>query len=98
MKEADFSLCVLQLPDILSSSNEIVIPADIQHLVMPSTYFLLNKLDMVANPLPFYSVSQQSSSEDISMVPADHIWTTSLTTGEGTHQFVHGLAEALKNQ
>ncbi|KAF8966460.1 hypothetical protein BDZ97DRAFT_1903766 [Flammula alnicola] len=50
IKNADISLCVLPLPDVLSTSAQktrVTIPPSVRSLVTPETYFFLNKSDLV---------------------------------------------------
>ncbi|KAF9563328.1 tRNA modification GTPase TrmE [Agrocybe pediades] len=96
IKNADVSLCVLPLPDVLKSSESssesyIDVPSDVQELVTPDTYFLFNKSDLVLVPAVQTSISGIVDLKGRS-------WSASLATGEGTHEFVQGLAAALKQR
>ena len=124
VKNADVSLCVLPLPEVLvplpSSSSprqlELQIPPSIQPLITPHTVFLLNKSDLVSHILPFTpstassffvshpnAPSHEGSTTHLKLIPSDNsgssqAWSTSLVTNQGTHEFVQGLAEALKSR
>ncbi|KAF8164832.1 tRNA modification GTPase TrmE [Crassisporium funariophilum] len=55
VRNADISLCVLPMPEVLHSSqtatqkHQITLPESIRHLITPSTYFLFNKSDLIPN-------------------------------------------------
>ncbi|KAF5320663.1 hypothetical protein D9619_001193 [Psilocybe cf. subviscida] len=87
IKTADISLCVLPLPEILSSKS--VIPENIRELVTSDTYFLYNKLDLVDPILAKDFASRHWPNKS---------WAVSLTTADGAHTFVQGLAAALKTR
>ncbi|KAJ3512923.1 hypothetical protein NLJ89_g3247 [Agrocybe chaxingu] len=94
VKNADFSVCVLPLSEVLSSDGStIALPKDVQELITPHTYFLLNKADLVSNPLPTSNLVIDGHPDT-----AGRVWTASLATGEGTQAFVQGLAGALMSQ
>ena len=148
VKNADAALCVLPLPEVLvdpsslSSQHQLQlqIPASIQPLITPHTFFLLNKSDLVTDILPpalsttSFSISHQSHQVNttyptnvLHLLPLENnallplpstptspvemqnsntsgspyhgqAWSTSLVTNQGTHEFVQGLAEALKSR
>ncbi|KAF8164309.1 GTP-binding protein TrmE N-terminus-domain-containing protein [Pholiota molesta] len=105
VKEADISLCVLSLPEVLSplsttaTNQPIIIPPNVRDLITPNTYFLFNKSDLTSSTrgLPSAILDETSRSEGTTLTDLQgRAWTTSLTTGEGAHAFVQGLAGALK--
>lgn len=106
MKSADFSLCVLSLPDLISISPkpgkelEVILPSTIHELIRPETYFLLNKSDLVQNFSAASSICVSSAEVGgpVSSILGGRIWAASLVTGDGIHSFVRGLADALKTQ
>ena len=107
IQNADISLCVLPLPDVLSFASgssedvEIKIPSEIKKHITPSTYFLFNKSDLASQQqmslLNESFQSQQAEGNALSIL-RDRSWVVSLTTGEGSHDFVRGLAESLKSR
>jgi tRNA modification GTPase len=105
VKEADISLCVLSLPEVLSplsttaTSQPITIPPNVRDLITPNTYFLFNKSDLVSSTrgLPSAILDETNRSAGPNLIDLHgRAWATSLTTGEGAHAFVQGLAGALK--
>lgn len=109
IKNADISLCVLPLPEILSPASsvsssqktEIIIPPDIKDLVTPTTYFLFNKSDLVSpsqRQLFQQGLLAHPHEEDTLANLKGRSWTASLVTSEGSHEFVQGLAESLKSR
>ncbi|KAG1902855.1 tRNA modification GTPase TrmE [Suillus fuscotomentosus] len=65
VKEADLSLCVLSLPDVLSSrDNALVrIPDEVKNHLKPDTLFLLNKSDTIESlPLNHLRTSEGTQS------------------------------------
>jgi tRNA modification GTPase len=107
VKEADISLCVLSLPEVLSplsttaTNQQIIIPPNVRDLITPNTYFLFNKSDLVPSTrgLPSAILDETSPSAGTNLIDLHgRAWTTSLTTGEGAHAFVQGLAGALKSR
>ena len=99
IKDADISLCVLPLPEILNTSGEeINIPQSVRPLITKDTYFLLNKSDLVSPNPDTIRTLNQSLAELCDSQTVDRTWTASITTGAGTHTFVEGLARGLKAQ
>ncbi len=106
VKKADFSLCILSLPDLISSGSspgkelEVILPSTISKLVGPNTYFLLNKSDLVPNFSSVSSIHVRSGKADgpVFSIVGGRFWAASLITGNGIHSFVDGLAESLKMQ
>jgi tRNA modification GTPase len=81
IQEADVSLCVLSLPEVLSETEPgIRMPASVLPLLSSTTLFLLNKADLVSSP-------------DATVLPLS--WTVSLCTGEGTAEFLASFAKTL---
>lgn len=100
IKNADFSLCVLPLPDVLASPSEklkVTVPPAIRGLVTPNTYFLINKIDLVPGLSAKNCIQIQHGESGISC-EGSHVWLASLVTGKGTTEFIEGLAGALKTQ
>lgn len=99
VKEADLSLCVLSLPDVLSSSeNALVrIPDEVKGYLKPDTLFLLNKSDTIASLPPNQSLTFMKYGGDYDS-QRPKFWTTSLRTSEGTQSFVDGLAQVLRTR
>ncbi|KAL0581206.1 mitochondrial splicing system protein [Marasmius crinis-equi] len=84
---SDISLCVLSLPETVDSTTPIRLPSGVQPLINPNTCFLLNKTDLISSP---------SNVRDVLGLPYERAWTVSLTTGEGTSEFLSGFASALQ--
>ncbi|OAX39244.1 tRNA modification GTPase TrmE [Rhizopogon vinicolor AM-OR11-026] len=87
IKEADLSLCVLSLPDVLSSSGNarVRLPDEVKGHLKPNTLFLLNKSDMITSLLSEHNIRPQ-------------FWPVSLRTSKGTQLFLDGLAEVLRTR
>ncbi|KAF5363775.1 hypothetical protein D9756_000881 [Leucocoprinus leucothites] len=101
IKEADVALCVLSLPDILVPNHDsmdptyaIRLPEAILDLVaVPSTYFVLNKADLLDQDLTSINLAfqQLDDSGPASVHPLllnDRTWIMSLSKQEGTSQFL----------
>lgn len=92
IRASDVSLCVLSLPEVLSESANgpcIQIPGSLDALITPETYFLFNKSDLPLSPTAHKLVEATFGSR---------AWVASLTTGEGTNEFLVGFARALQNR
>jgi len=90
VQSADVSLCVLSLTDVLTSTPHgpiVRIPPSIAHLISPVTLFLFNKFDLVSATYSVPEIAYEGSG-----------WTVSLSTGEGTAEFMSGFAEALRER
>lgn len=99
VKEADLSLCVLSLPDVLSSSENalVQIPDEVQGHLKPDTLFLLNKSDTIASLPPNQSLTFMEYGGDYGS-ERPKFWTASLRTSEGTQSFLDGLAQVLRTR
>ncbi|KAG1773779.1 tRNA modification GTPase TrmE [Suillus occidentalis] len=99
VKEADLSLCVLSLPDVLSSSeNALVrIPDEVKGHLKPDTLFLLNKSDTITSLPPNQSLTFMEYGDDYDS-KRPKFWTASLRTSEGTQSFLDGLAQVLRTR
>ena len=82
-----------------SKNFYVELPENTRELVGDSTYFVINKSDLVPglpmeSPIHIYGKdgTRLASSGD------GRTWVVSLITGSGTAQFVEGLANALKTQ
>jgi tRNA modification GTPase len=81
------SLCVLSLSDVLVQTPQdprILIPDFLLGFVIPTTFFLLNKIDLASAGLLVVSLMHNWSA-----------WTVSLLTSEGTVEFLAEFANAL---
>ncbi|KJA14653.1 hypothetical protein HYPSUDRAFT_150101 [Hypholoma sublateritium FD-334 SS-4] len=88
IKDADISLCVLPLPEILDASGrEITIPPSVRPLITKNTYFLLNKCDLVSPDPNAMRSLKQSLAELCDSQMVDRTWIASITTGAGAHAF-----------
>ncbi|EGO01502.1 hypothetical protein SERLA73DRAFT_49114 [Serpula lacrymans var. lacrymans S7.3] len=94
VKGSNISLCVLSLPDALVQTPEgprIQIPPSVAPLITPSTYFLLNKMDMVKSP------PDMSGGEEVGAL-GNRAWAVSLRTGDGMGTFLEGFTEVLRER
>ncbi|KAJ7590779.1 tRNA modification GTPase TrmE [Mycena floridula] len=88
IRASDVSLCVLSLPEI-TSGGKIRIPQALQSLATKDTFFLLNKSDIT---LPGVDLNE------ISRVLDRPLWICSLTTGQGTKEFLEQFSSALQTR
>ena len=85
IQEADVSLCVLSLPDVIRTGG---LPPPVEPLMTFNTLVLLNKQDLVVQAeLRPYTVKQIQNS-----------WNVSLATGAGMSDFMEGLGKVLKQR
>ncbi|THU78787.1 tRNA modification GTPase TrmE [Dendrothele bispora CBS 962.96] len=92
VEASDISLCVLSLPDILTVTSgrpSMHTPLTLKTLFKPDTCFLLNKSDLLATAV---------SENDIRQLLGNKAWVTSLSTGQGTSEFLKGLSEVLQDR
>lgn len=97
VKDADIALCVLSLPDALStlprSEMEISIPAELTGLITAQTLFLLNKADL----LPDISV-ENVTVRVRGMADVFPAWIASISTGAGMADFLADLGTAVNSR
>jgi tRNA modification GTPase len=86
INHADVSLCVLSLPDVTSDQNWFQIPSSMQPFISPDTFFLLNKSDLAVRP------------GAVNVDTGTNAWVASLRTGDGTMDFLTGLANVLRER
>ncbi|KAH9894153.1 tRNA modification GTPase TrmE [Cubamyces lactineus] len=90
---SDVSLCVLPATDVLVASDagsyELQLPSSIASLVTDKTLILLNKVDLLPLSNRVFTVGN---------LPHRHIWHASLSTGEGTQDFMQGFARVLQQR
>lgn len=100
VKEADLSLCVLSLPDVLSSrDNALVrIPDEVKNHLKPDTLFLLNKSDTIESLPLNQSLTFTDHDNNYNNSKRLQFWTASLRTSEGTQSFLDGLAQVLRSR
>lgn len=79
------SLCVLSLPEAFETQMRI--PRSLEPLITPKTFFLLNKSDLAA-----------ASTADLPAVMGGKAWPVSLSTGEGTKEFLDNFSRALQKR
>ncbi|KAI5124891.1 hypothetical protein M0805_007320 [Coniferiporia weirii] len=87
--ESDISLCVLSVPEAITDAG-VCIPSQVQELIEPSTYVLLNKADLGG---PKERMAAKKSFESCAGV-----WTVSLTSGEGLEGFLDGLGRSINKR
>ncbi|KAF8351015.1 tRNA modification GTPase TrmE [Amanita rubescens] len=99
VQEADIKLCVLSLPDLLKAENQAPLPEAVQSLTDPHTLFLFNKADLASDfrEKDLVNTALARLHTDSSNPPGQ-AWVTSLATGDGTREFMTGLATALKHR
>lgn len=94
VRQADVSLLVLSLPDIIHDSpSGPTISTHITSLLEKSTYILLNKSDLV--PPSTLKAVETVVRETFPDTPQ---WTASLANGEGTTDFLQRFATALQTR
>lgn len=100
VKEADLSLCVLSLPDVLSSPDNTLVrvPDEVKSHLKSDTLFLLNKSDTMASLLPNQSLTFMEYGDNHDDSKRPQFWTASLRTLEGTQSFLDGLAQVLRSR
>lgn len=111
---SDVSICVLSLQEAISlapSTDQdignimITLPNDVLSHLKSDTIFVLNKTDLMRGPAqPSETEIREALRHALSPAMRDpsghipHVWTLSLRTGEGTREFLDGLAEVLKER
>ncbi|KAG2038566.1 hypothetical protein BDR03DRAFT_954392 [Suillus americanus] len=100
VKEADLSLCVLSLPDVLSSPDNALVrvPDEVKSHLKPDTLFLLNKSDTIANFPANQSLTFMEYDDKYDNSKRPQFWTASLRTSDGTQSFLDGLAQVLRSR
>ncbi|TFK43034.1 tRNA modification GTPase TrmE [Crucibulum laeve] len=94
IEEADISICVLSLPEVLSrvapsSPHSLAIPPDINELITPDTHILFNKSDLLSssvniNDMELYG--QRGAS----------MWSVSVANQAGLKEFLEGFGDIIK--
>jgi len=87
---ADISLCVLSLQETMIDAiggPQMRIPPLIEPLITPETFFLLNKSDLASTPII-----------DLPATLSGRAWPVSLSTGEGTKEFLDNFSRALQKR
>lgn len=111
---SDVSICVLSLQEAISLARStdqdignimITLPNDVLSHLKSDTIFVLNKTDLMRGPAqPSETEIREALRRALSPAMRDpsghipHVWTLSLRTGEGTREFLDGLAEVLKER
>lgn len=99
---SDVSICVLShdeiIPRIAEGKAKITIPDDVIGHLQPDTVFLLNKSDLakVSTQVLREALNDALLQHDSGTAP--HFWSISLRSGEGTQEFLDGLALVLKER
>lgn len=89
VQEADISLCVLSLPDIMNDTIgglQMQIPPSLAPLITPGTFFLLNKSDLASASIPEIQPFNSKA------------WIASLSTGQGMREFIDSFSRALQER
>jgi len=89
----------LSLPDLLKAENQAPLPEGVRSLTDPHTLFLFNKADLASDfrEKDLVNTALARLHTDGSNPPGQG-WVTSLATGDGTREFMTGLATALKHR
>lgn len=110
VETSDVSICVLSLEEALAPSTThqditITLPNDVLSHLKSDTIFVLNKTDLMRGQAqPSETEIREALRRALSPTMRDpsghipHVWTLSLCTGEGTREFLDGLAEVLKER
>jgi len=88
--EADISLCVLSLQETTIDATggpQMCIPPSLEPLITSETFFLLNKSDLAS-----------TSIIDLPASLSGKAWSVSLSTGEGTKEFLDNFSTALQKR
>ncbi|KAG8930661.1 mitochondrial splicing system protein [Tulasnella sp. 418] len=99
VKTADIRLCVLSLPELLSSTKSRTpfapspspIPQSISDLIAPETLFLINKSDLLPSTTDTNSFLE-------TILPAQRAWLTSVQQGSGMSEFLSGFSQVLRDK
>ncbi|KAF9246840.1 tRNA modification GTPase TrmE [Melanogaster broomeanus] len=101
---SDVSICVLSLEEAISRSTEgniqVKIPDDVISHLKPDTIVLFNKSDLAVNlsSHDFWGPFRLALRETELDTTVRKCWNISIRTGEGTQEFVDGLASFLKER
>lgn len=109
VETSDVSICVLSLEETISLAPStthqditITLPNDVLSHLKSDTIFVLNKTDLIRGPAqPSIREALRRALSPTMRDPSGHtphVWTLSLRTGEGTREFLDGLAEVLKER
>jgi hypothetical protein len=90
---ADATICVLSLPDLITSKSDadfcVDVPSSVKSLVKQDTIFLLNKAD---------ALGDNATNQFVACFPAGRTWMCSVKTGEGMKDFMDGFTGLLKER
>lgn len=89
MAESDVALCVLSLPDVITEDG-ICLPEHVKELVNPSTFVLLNKIDL-ASPSDIVKAERALSA-------CAGTWTISLSSGKGLEKFLGDFGQMMNEK
>jgi len=102
IETSDVSICVLSLPEIIPRTAEgevkIIIPDDVIGHLKPDTVFLLNKSDLARVSTHDFREALNDTLLQHTSGTTRHFWSISLHSGEGTQEFLDGLASVLKER
>ena len=93
VEEANYSLCVLSLPEVCGPGGKISIPRAVTDLhVSGKTFYLLNKTDLVGG----YDVAERAKGCVEEMLGAEGcVWLASASSGSGMEPFLQGFSVAM---
>ncbi|KAG9317104.1 tRNA modification GTPase TrmE [Chiua virens] len=105
IETADISICVLSLDEVVPKKAEgevkVVLPDDIIDHLRPDTVFLFNKSDLALNAPVLNlkkALNEELSRRAHTLGATRHYWNISLHSGEGTGEFLDGLASLLQER
>ncbi|KAG8218291.1 hypothetical protein J3R82DRAFT_3905 [Butyriboletus roseoflavus] len=102
VQTSDVSICVLSLDEILPKIAEgevkFTIPDDIIGHLKPDTIFLLNKSDLARESTHELREALKNALLQHDLESTRHFWSISLRSGEGTKEFLDGLASVLQER
>jgi hypothetical protein len=88
IQDADISLCVLSLPEVVKSTANgyrLDLPPELHPFISANTLVLLNKSDLVPG----------SAAANLNVTIGEQAWAASLSTGEGMTEFMEGFVRML---
>ena len=103
IEASDVSICVFSLDEVIPRTSkgdiEVTIPDDVVGHLKPDTLFIFNKSDLARTHVPPHSL-RKALDDALSRQASEtrHFWNISLRSGDGTREFLDGLASVLKER
>ncbi|KAF8556289.1 tRNA modification GTPase TrmE [Imleria badia] len=101
IETSDVSICVLSLDEIIPTAEgevTITIPDDVIRHLQPDTVFLLNKSDLARVSTDDLRKALNDALLQRAPGTSRQFWSISLRSGQGTQEFLDGLASVLKER